>query len=315
MEYYKQPDEEFWELTIQVLKTSALRLEKFFIESGALGSYELLYQEGVTKNLEEEYTMMYFFYAADFPVEAFTTMALEVLGLGDCSWEVQKKKFADYLNSMEQTFRSFPLTDSLLLVPPWDIKENQKASLHVSAGPKTIIIKPAFAFGTGKHETTLLMVKFLEDSILPEDNIIEIGTGSGILCLAGLIFGAASANGADIETLSIQNANENLALNLTLNPEANLIQGSCHFEVGDFDAFTKIDVKDYVFISNILPKVFYQNNPQMKHYLTSSRSWALSGINNESAPDFEKWLQTLVPEQKFARKTLNDWNIFYREEE
>ena len=310
MEYYKKPNEEFWELSVKVLKESASKLESFFIESGALGSYELLYEEGLTKNLEEEYTILYFFYSVDFPVEAFTTMALEVLGLGDCSWHAHKKKFADYLNSMERTFRSFPLTESLLLVPPWDMQENREQSLkNPELQLKTVIIKPAFAFGTGKHETTLLMVKFLEDHVQPDDHIIEIGTGSGILCLSGLIFGAKKANGSDVETLSIQNANENLELNL----EANFIDAECDFQVGDFDTYVGIAEDGYFFISNILPKVFYQNKTQMKEYLTRSRLWALSGVNNDSAPEFESWLQTLVPGQKFSRRTMNDWNMFYKE--
>jgi ribosomal protein L11 methyltransferase len=69
------------------------------------------------------------------------------------------------------------------------------------------------SFGTGYHETTRLMLLALPDIIQKDDRIIDAGTGTGILSIAGIKLGAREALAFDIDEWSITNAKENILLN------------------------------------------------------------------------------------------------------
>ena len=76
-----------------------------------------------------------------------------------------------------------------------------------------IEIDPKMAFGTGYHETTRLMLQKLPEIIETGDEVLDAGTGTGILSIAALKLGAATAFGFDIDEWSFSNAHENATLN------------------------------------------------------------------------------------------------------
>ena len=69
------------------------------------------------------------------------------------------------------------------------------------------------AFGTGGHETTSLCLEALDERVKGGERVLDIGTGSGILAIAALKLGAASAEGVDIDPVAVRTAGENAALN------------------------------------------------------------------------------------------------------
>jgi ribosomal protein L11 methyltransferase len=80
-------------------------------------------------------------------------------------------------------------------------------------GEIVVTIDPKMSFGTGHHETTRLMVELLEKHLRPGDTMLDVGTGTGILAIAGIKLGAASAVGVDNDEWSYGNARENVMLN------------------------------------------------------------------------------------------------------
>jgi ribosomal protein L11 methyltransferase len=76
-----------------------------------------------------------------------------------------------------------------------------------------IVLKPGMAFGTGTHPTTHLALLMLEKYLTPGDVLLDAGCGSGILTIAALKLGAAQVSAWDIDSLVIDNFNENLELN------------------------------------------------------------------------------------------------------
>ncbi|HOG74852.1 MAG: 50S ribosomal protein L11 methyltransferase [Candidatus Marinimicrobia bacterium] len=79
--------------------------------------------------------------------------------------------------------------------------------------PVEIVLKPGMAFGTGTHPTTHLALLILEKYLTPGDVLLDAGCGSGILTIAALKLGAAQVSAWDIDSLVIDNFNENLELN------------------------------------------------------------------------------------------------------
>lgn len=83
---------------------------------------------------------------------------------------------------------------------------------HINLGEKTLLLLPGPGFGDLSHPTTALMLEMMRDCVLG-NQILDIGTGSGILALAALLLGANSAYGIDIDPDALVHAEKNNILN------------------------------------------------------------------------------------------------------
>ncbi len=116
----------------------------------------------------------------------------------------------DWMSNWKKYFMPFTIGDSLSICPPWHIdKTNTKEFQH----RKKIIIDPGMAFGTGLHATTKFCLHAIE-KWGQGPNVLDIGTGSGILAIASAILLPASHIVAlDIDENAIANATHNIELN------------------------------------------------------------------------------------------------------
>ncbi|WP_154856793.1 50S ribosomal protein L11 methyltransferase [Cyclobacterium xiamenense] len=76
-----------------------------------------------------------------------------------------------------------------------------------------IIITPKMSFGTGHHATTYLMLEWLLELELAGKNVVDAGSGTGILAIMAKKRGAAEIVAFDIDEWSVENGNENFDLN------------------------------------------------------------------------------------------------------
>jgi ribosomal protein L11 methyltransferase len=112
-------------------------------------------------------------------------------------------------------------------------------------GDRWIKIEPKMAFGTGHHETTRLAAQALigAAATLHNATLLDIGTGSGVLCFTGALLGAAVCTGVEIDA----DCSENLAENLQHNRDA----GPCRFIIGTMDAL-KVNATFTVIVMNMI---------------------------------------------------------------
>ena len=123
--------------------------------------------------------------------------------IGEGSIVVDETEDVDWINNWKQYFKQF-YVDDILIIPSWEeVKEEDKDKMIIHIDPGT-------AFGTGMHETTQLCIRQLKKYVTPETELLDVGTGSGILSIIALKMGAASAVGIDIDENAITATYENL---------------------------------------------------------------------------------------------------------
>lgn len=124
----------------------------------------------------------------------------------DYSIEIKPIEEKNWIDEWKKYFKIFKI-DNVVIVPSWEnyTKENDNERI--------IHIDPGAAFGTGTHETTRMCVEEIQKLVKIGDTVLDVGTGSGILAITSLLFGAKNAVGVDIDPLSITTANENAQRN------------------------------------------------------------------------------------------------------
>ncbi|MDO5146409.1 MAG: 50S ribosomal protein L11 methyltransferase [Eubacteriales bacterium] len=127
------------------------------------------------------------------------------MGTGKITYDVTEEE--DWINNWKAFFKPFRLDDNIVIKPTWEILDDKKEDDII------IEIDPGTAFGSGSHETTKLCISQLKKYIRPETELLDVGTGSGILSIIGLKLGARRAMATDIDPNAIRATEENFTIN------------------------------------------------------------------------------------------------------
>src|SRR4051812_13488080 len=115
---------------------------------------------------------------------------------------------ADWFATWRERAQPFPVGRTLYLDP----REPEDAPPEVPDGRRLLRLPARAAFGTGSHESTSLALELLEDADLQGRRVLDVGTGTGVLAFAALLFGAKSVVGFDVDPASPFHARDNSAL-------------------------------------------------------------------------------------------------------
>ena len=124
------------------------------------------------------------------------SLRVETRSVNDKSWADVWKKY----------FKPFYAGQHLVVKPTWE-------PFDPNPGDKVIEIDPGMAFGSGTHETTGMCLSILEENIRGGEEIIDVGTGSGILAIGAALLGAGHVLAVDIDPDAVKVAGENVANN------------------------------------------------------------------------------------------------------
>jgi ribosomal protein L11 methyltransferase len=128
------------------------------------------------------------------------------LSLPPASLALTRVSEENWNRAWEETVRPIRVTDRIVIAPTWH-------PFSAGAGDIVLTIDPKMSFGTGYHESTRLMLLLIERYLRPGACVLDAGTGTGVLAIAALKLGAASAIGFDIDEWAFANAVENARLN------------------------------------------------------------------------------------------------------
>lgn len=188
--------------------------------------------------------------------------------VGDVTIETGQTEDCDWQNNWKAFFHSFYIND-MLIHPSWESEENTKGGI-------TISIDPGISFGTGQHETTQLCIRALQKYVKPEDSVLDLGCGSGILSIVSHKLGAGRICGTDIDPDCITSVKENFERNqVPFIPEdypvGNLITDDAIKEMFQNEAF-------HVVAANILADVIIPMAKEIPSCLKKGGVLITSGI-------------------------------------
>ena len=178
----------------------------------------------------------------------------------------------DWINNWKQYFHQF-YVDDILIIPSWEEvkpEDQDKMIIHID---------PGTAFGTGMHETTQLCMRQLKKYVTPETELLDVGTGSGILSIAALKMGARHAVGTDLDPCAISAAKENMEANDIPEGSMDVMIGNIidDKEIQDQVGYEKYDIV----AANILADVLVPLTPVILHQMKKGGLYITSGIIDE----------------------------------
>ena len=191
------------------------------------------------------------------------------MDIGEATIEESQTEDKDWINNWKEYFHQF-YVDDILIVPSWEeVKEEDKDKMILHIDPGT-------AFGTGMHETTQLVIRQLKKYVTKDTELLDVGTGSGILGIVALKLGAAHVVGTDLDPCAIPAVSENKESNQIPDEAFDMMIGNI---IDDKEVQDKVGYEKYdIVAANILADVLVPLTPVIVHQMKKGAYYITSGI-------------------------------------
>ena len=215
--------------------------------------------------------------------------------LGSLEISSQLLPETNWEESWKDNYPPQPIGEKLIVVPCWNPEAN---------GRIPVILDPGLTFGTGAHPSTQMCMEFMEELVERGMDVIDLGSGSGILSIAALRLGAKTAVGVDIDPKAEDIARENAAYNDFGVDRFDAVTGNV---TEDHELMARLSGKHYdlVFV-NIVADVIIGLAPVLKHFMDENTRVICSGILDVREAEVHEAL-TANGLAILATKSKEDW--------
>ena len=191
------------------------------------------------------------------------------MDIGEATIEESQTEDKDWINNWKQYFHQI-YVDDILIVPSWEevkAEDKDKMILHID---------PGTAFGTGMHETTQLVIRQLKKYVTPDTEMLDVGTGSGILGIVALKLGAKHVLGTDLDPCAVPAVAENKEANQIVDETFDMVIGNIIDDkaIQDQAGYEKYDIVT----ANILADVLIPLTPVIVNQMKKGAYYITSGI-------------------------------------
>ncbi|WP_046178753.1 50S ribosomal protein L11 methyltransferase [Domibacillus tundrae] len=221
---------------------------------------------------------------------AVKNLSVYQIDTGKLGVSVSEVHEEDWATAWKQYYNPVKISEKFTIVPTWEDYE------PFSTDELIIELDPGMAFGTGTHPTTVMCLQALERFVQPNQHIVDVGTGSGVLAIGAALLGASRVTALDLDEVAVSAARQNVALNRVENivsvSKNNLIDG--------------IDEQPDVIVSNILAEVIISFTDDVASILLPGGFFIASGIIGQKKDDVRKAMTAagLVIEETVV---MEDW--------
>ncbi len=182
----------------------------------------------------------------------------------------------DWANNWKQYFHPINVGNKVLIKPEWEdlCEETDRIVFNVN---------PGMSFGSGTHFTTQLCIEALEDYIGNDTYMLDLGCGSGILSIIGIMLGAKNAVAVDIDPNAVDIAYENAERNGVGKDRYTVLAGDV---TSDKELIAKLSGQKYnVIAANIVADVIIAVTPSAKNLIDEDGVYITSGIIEDRIDD------------------------------
>jgi len=211
--------------------------------------------------------------------------AMEVLGsqddYGTLEILVSEMRDEDWSENWKKYFKPIEIGEKVVIVPEWEEYENRE-------NRSVFKVNPGMSFGTGSHESTQMCIEELEKHLEKGDKILDLGCGSGILSVIGLLLGAGDAVAVDIDPMAVETAYKNLELN---NLPKEIYHGFAGDVTSDKKLYSQIEGKYDIVLANIVADVIIALSKTVPLFMKEDSTFICSGIINERCDEVREALE------------------------
>ncbi len=195
----------------------------------------------------------------------------------------------DWNYTWKKHYKPKKIGKRIVVKPSWEkyIKNDEEIIIELD---------PGMAFGTGTHETTIMCLRQLENYVKQDDNVIDVGCGTGILAIGAAKLGAKNVIAVDLDEVSVKVSNENIISNEVQNI----------VEVRHGNLVDVIDEKSDIVISNIIAEIIIKLIEDLHKVLKKDGIFIASGIIKEKIQIVEDVL-TKNSMQIIDIVTMGEW--------
>ena len=195
----------------------------------------------------------------------------------------------DWSNAWKKYYHPVQVGEHLVVCPSWEAYDRKPDEV-------VLTLNPGMAFGSGTHDTTRLCMELLEKYITPQDTVLDVGCGSGILAITAALLGANKIIGCDIDEVAVKVAGENAALNG--------VQDRIAFHQGDLTS--QVEGSFQIICANIVADVIIRLSEDAGRYLAKDGIFITSGIIDTREQDVLNALEQ-NGFQVIERRTSGGW--------
>lgn len=207
----------------------------------------------------------------------------------------------EFEEAYKEFYKPFCVGEKFVIIPSWE-KDTMEGKVLLQTFPNAtpLYMNPGLAFGTGHHETTKLMLERITQIVKPGMNILDLGTGSGILSIACGLLGVNNVLAVDIDPNAVKASLHNISENQFSNTRFEVIEGG-------FDHQNIYKSHYDLVLANITFAILSQNLSHLAKI--STKRFLLSGITSDRSHDFIELLKKNLKGEILYQKELNEWII------